>query len=158
MLSANIDTTALVALLDSHFNARFRFLYDTANNPFEGGEYTIFALKDEVHDRQVAVRVPKSPPGPITSMMMQSEIETRRRIDAARIDRFQPLLACDATADNDLKHPYMVIGWAQGNPVGWSGSIPKLEADRQNVLRAIANVCLDLLQVQESGMKYEDVS
>jgi hypothetical protein len=152
MPSTNIEAAALIALVQRCLGGHFEYIHDTADKPFQGGEYAIFALADEAQRRQIAVRVPKAQPGPLTSMRMEKEIDVRRRIDAARVRRFQPLLACDPTAENDLHHSFMILGWAQGHPLQWSESAPEHEVDRQKVLQAIADISLDLLQVHEQGM------
>jgi len=138
MPSLDIDAAALLTLVGRHLHGRFKYIHDTANKPLEGGEYAMYSLADEAQRLQVAVRVPKAQLGPITTMQMEREIDIRHRIDAAPVRRFQPLLACDPTADNHLHHPYMVIEWAEGHPLEWSESTPEREVDRQSVLRAIA--------------------
>ncbi|KAM3417083.1 hypothetical protein BST61_g8659 [Cercospora zeina] len=144
-LDTNLISTHISQLLGERFSA-------ASATPISGGEYSIIMLIDKSGEKRVSVRIPKASPSAITSLRVDLEAQIRKRIDDAKLDRFQPLLTYDITVDNPICHPFMVLGWADGRRLEWSATTPKCAAQREGVLRAIANTSLDLLQVQQPGV------
>ncbi|KAI1419465.1 hypothetical protein F5Y12DRAFT_247103 [Xylaria sp. FL1777] len=146
-----LDPSAIRTMAENLVGSTCHFILDTENNPFTGGEYVIYALENNPKSRRICLRIPRNPTGPYISLLLEREADFRRRIDAARVDLFQPLIAYDHTPDNSLHTPYLALGWADGSPLKWSDTNPAAECDRKHILRAIANASLDLLGIRQAG-------
>jgi hypothetical protein len=145
------QAAAVLAIANSLFGPQSEFSYTTDVNPYEGGEYRIYALLVEQGDRRVCFRIPKSPYNANTRFLVEQEIEFRRLIDAGPIKCFTRMIASDPTADNPLETCYLILEWAHGNKMLWFDYIPASERHRRKVLYAIANVSLDLLGIQKTS-------
>ncbi|KAK4038465.1 hypothetical protein C8A01DRAFT_17461 [Parachaetomium inaequale] len=146
----DLDLTAIRALVENLIQAPCHFILNTDRAPFCGGEYAIYALEDEEKSRRLCLRTPRNRTGCHVALVLEREAEVRRRIDAARIPLFQPLIAYDPTTENSIKAPYLALGWADGSPLKWSDAYPATN-DRKSVIQAVANANLDLLRVQQPG-------
>jgi hypothetical protein len=147
----DLNPAAILTLVENLIRAHCHFILDTDRAPFCGGEYAIYALEDEEKSRRLCLRIPRDRTGCHTALLLEQEAEIRRRIDAARIPLFQPLIAYDPTADNAIKAPYLALGWADGSPLKWSDAYPAAN-DRKSVIQAVSNASLDLLRVQQPGI------
>lgn len=146
------DPKAIEALMMSVLGSPPAFILNTDKNPFQGGEYVIYAMAIGEERRKVSVRIPRAIAGPHTNLQLSREVEFRRRIQLAEVDLFQPLLRYDSSHDNLLQSPYMILGWAEGRPMIWTDSFPAEEQQRRTVLQAVANASLDMLRVCETGL------
>lgn len=142
---------SILTVAESVLDSACHFTLGTATTPFTGGEYIIYSLENESKSRSICLRIPRDVTNPHVGFLVARETELRRRIDAARIPLFQPLLFADPTADNILKRPYLALGWAAGRPLIWNDTSPACQSDRQAILHAVANASLDLLQIQQLG-------
>ncbi|KAF6839195.1 hypothetical protein CPLU01_01933 [Colletotrichum plurivorum] len=88
------------------------FILTTEIKSYSGGEYLVYPL-ESICGRRICIRIPKET-HQHTGFQLEREADIRRRIDAAGIDLFQPLIAADPTADNSLHVPFMALGWADG--------------------------------------------
>ncbi|KAH6623399.1 hypothetical protein F5144DRAFT_595576 [Chaetomium tenue] len=111
-----LDPTAIRALVENLIAAPCHFILNTDTSPFRGGEYAVYALEDEGKSRRLCLRIPHNRVGCHVSPFLEHEAKLRRRVDAAKIDLFQPLIAHDSTTENSIKAPYLVLGWADGEP------------------------------------------
>ena len=152
MSTPNIDIRVLAGHISQVLGEVFFVPEDTNAIPISGGEYQIFQLTAESQVKRVSVRIPNAPLSAFTGLRLEREADIRRHIDAAALNRFQPLLACDCTINNPVDSPFMVLGWAEGRPLQWSPTLPKSPAQRAHVLRDIANTSLDLLHINQPGM------
>lgn len=146
-----IQTTAMTELVGSVLGSSPIFILGTDKEPFRGGEYIIYAMEVGEEHRRICIRIPKVATGPHTSLLLDREVDLRRRIELAKIHHFQPLITSDSSVNNPLQSPYMMLGWADGRPLSWSDSSPSQKELRRNVLRSVANASLDMLRVQDTG-------
>ncbi|KAB5558337.1 hypothetical protein GE09DRAFT_1237695 [Coniochaeta sp. 2T2.1] len=151
MKSSTPNSKSILTVAESLLDSACHFTLRTETAPFAGGEYIIYSLESESKARSICLRIPRAATNPHVGFLVAQEAGIRRRIDAAGIPLFQPLLSADPTADNILKTPYLALGWAAGKPLIWNDTSPACQSDRQTVLHAVANVSLDLLQIQELG-------
>ncbi|KAF6840012.1 hypothetical protein CMUS01_04061 [Colletotrichum musicola] len=93
------------------------FILTTETKSYSGGEYLVYALESTC-GRRICIRIPKET-HQHTGFQLEHEADIRRRIDAAGIHLFQPLIAADPTADNSLHVPFMALGWADGATLKW---------------------------------------
>ncbi|KAH6621341.1 hypothetical protein B0J18DRAFT_224216 [Chaetomium sp. MPI-SDFR-AT-0129] len=146
----DLDPTAIRTLVENLIGGPCHFIHDTNRTPFRGGHCAVYALEDEEHSRRLCLRIPHNRTCCHTALHLEDGARIRRHIDAAGIDLFQPLITYDHTTENLIKAPYLALGWADGKPLRWSDAFPATE-DRKSVIRAVANVSLDLLRVQQPG-------
>lgn len=128
-------------------------LSDEAGKPLVniGGECVIVAVQDDTHDRRLAFRVQRTSPR-FASRLILREVKHRRAIEEAGIVGFQRLITFDATYENAIGAPYILLEWAEGvGQLQWSGATPPCRDHRARVIRAVANVSLDLLKINCEG-------
>lgn len=147
------DANSISALAASLLGSPCRFILTTETKSYSGGEYLVYPL-ESTSGRRICIRIPKET-HQHTSFLLEHEADIRRRIDAARIHLFQPLIVADPKADNSLHVPFMALGWADGATLKWSDSNPASEDERRRFLRGVANATLDLLRIQETGVSPE---
>jgi hypothetical protein len=159
-ITAKVPTISKI--VESLYGSPPVFILDTEKTPFCGGEYAVFAVEIEQANveqakRRLCIRLPRLVTKLYTSLLLSREVDLRQRIESANVYPFQKLITFDASYDNALQSPYMILGWADGKPLSWTDSSP--EGDfRKTVLRKIANASLDLLKVSESGSSFHMVS
>lgn len=131
-------------------------LSDEAGKPLVniGGECVIVAVQQEdPHggDRRLAFRVQRTS-SRFASRLILREVKHRRAIEEAGIAGFQRLVAFDATYENGIGAPYILLEWVDGvGRLQWSGATPPYREQRARVIRAVANVSLDLLKINCEG-------
>ncbi len=97
-----------------------------------------------------AVRVPlysKSnlKPGAIPELVSYEMVTLRRLSDIEF--RWSPrLIGGDASYDNSIKHPYLVLTWIPGTPLEWTPAIPAQQEQRDKVLRQVVDLQLELVR------------
>jgi hypothetical protein len=139
------DLAASITGLPCHF------VYNTDKQPLSGGECIIYVLESLPTQQKLAIRIPRNRTGPHTQVLIEQEADFRQRVDKAALKYFQPLFRFSSTTENTLKTPFLAIGWVDGRPLKWSPYHPAAENERQDILRAVANASLDLLQINTSG-------
>ncbi|KAI1127471.1 hypothetical protein F5Y10DRAFT_194208 [Nemania abortiva] len=117
------------------------FLFETGNQPFSGGECIIFALEAN-NGQKIGVRVEKN----YTYAKVELEIQLLEAIKKARIAHLPSLIGYDLSSIP----PMIATAWAEGQTLQWSDSAPPRHV-RNNILKTVVEVTLDLLQIQESG-------
>ncbi|KAF6811184.1 hypothetical protein CSOJ01_05863 [Colletotrichum sojae] len=148
------NAISIHALAASLLSSPCFFILKTETESYSGGEYLVYPLESTC-GRRICIRIPKET-HQHTGFQLERETNIRRRIDAAGIDLFQPLIAADPTADNSLHMPFMALGWADGATLKWSDSNPASEDERRRYISGVANATLDLLRIQEAGKTASD--
>jgi len=128
---------------------RCHFIFDTAQNPFYGGENIIFVVEDSRRSR-VAVRVPRLE-GPYAARVVGVEALHRRAIEHEEIGRVQRMIGYSTSCENPVKAPFIALKWADGAHLQWTDSKPADEKDRRKVIHAIAQISMDMLTVRQNG-------
>ena len=120
-----------------------RFILGTEQRPFSGGECIIFAL--ESNTERFAIRVEQHFSS-LTRTKVEREIQLFEAIKKEGIPRLPSLVGFDL----ESVPPFIATRWADGFTLTWSDSSPPRHV-REDILKAIAEVNLDLLRVQEPG-------
>ncbi|KFY00197.1 hypothetical protein O988_03455 [Pseudogymnoascus sp. VKM F-3808] len=144
----NINLDGLQQDLSRLLGLQCQFIMDSLDRPFGGSECVIVVLKDEAGSKW-AVRFPlqfRAFPGHVVRTV-KKEVELRQAIEKAGIQRITKLKAISSTFDNPARFPFVVSEWAEGNQLRWTESYPALP-QRNEVIRSVAQVVVDLLQVQ----------
>ncbi|KAB5570378.1 hypothetical protein GE09DRAFT_1171077 [Coniochaeta sp. 2T2.1] len=102
MKSSTLNSKSILTVAESLLDSACHFTLGTETAPFAGGEYIIYSLESESKSRSICLRIPRDSTNPHVGFLVAQEAGVRRRIDAARIPLFQPLLFADPTADNEL--------------------------------------------------------
>ncbi|KFY67772.1 hypothetical protein V497_00236 [Pseudogymnoascus sp. VKM F-4516 (FW-969)] len=125
-----------------------QFIMDSRDRPFGGSECVIVVLEDEAGSKW-AVRFPlqfRAFPAHVVQKVKR-EVELRQAIEKAGIQGIMKLKAFSATFDNPARFPFIVSEWAEGMQLRWTESFPALP-QRNKVIRSLAQIVLNLLQVQ----------
>lgn len=123
------------------------FIQGTGHKPYAGGQCNVFALKDHL-DRCVATRVFRQP-GPSSVFILLNELKYRREIKRRKIKFFQDVISSSETGNQLIRNPFICLSWAEGEPLIWSDCVPEARSDRNNLIKKIANICLDLMSIRE---------
>lgn len=121
---------------------------------FAGGECRIFRLSFE-DEASVAVRVPhamhdSSPEGTIA--MLQTEVCILQTLESMDFRWAPRCRGASLTFENPVKHPFIVLTWADGFPLRWDESFPP-QPLRDTLLAQIASIQLSLIMCTlEHGM------
>lgn len=129
-------------------------LKDEAANPLicVGGECAVIPVQD-AYGHKIAFRLYRTS-ARFASKLASREVEFRRAIEQKGIRGFQRLLAFDTSHDNRAGLPYLALEWVEGvRQLQWTDTVPESRAHRAKVIQAIANTCLDLLQINREGEK-----
>ena len=127
-----------------------RFIFDTAQNPFYGGENIVFVVEDSRLSR-VAVRIPRLEAS-YAARVVEIEVLHRLAIEYEGIDRVQSMIDYSTSCENPIKTPFIALKWADGTHLQWTDSEPADERDRNKVIHAIAQISMDLLIVRQKGI------
>lgn len=119
------------------------FLFETGQRPFCGGECIIFAL--EATGRRIGVRIEQKFTQS-THVKVAREVQLLEAIRREQISHLPSLIGYDL----DSTPPMIATGWADGHKLEWTEFTPT-QPFRNNILKTVAKVTLDLLQIQESG-------
>lgn len=83
-------------------------------------------------------------------LTVKKEVELRLAIEKVGILGITKLNTFSATFDNPARFPFIVSEWAEGTQLRWTESYPAVP-QRDKVLRSVARIVLDLLQIQNKG-------
>jgi hypothetical protein len=113
---------------------------------FHGGECRVFKLsfKDEA---SVAVRVPHATNESNhddTIAIVQMEVRILETLEAKGFLWAPRCLGASLTFDNPVKHPFIVLTWAEGLPLSWDEHFPS-QPVRDALLGQIASIQLSLI-------------
>lgn len=147
----NINLDGLKEEMHRLLGLKCQFIMDTRERPFGGSECVIVVLKDEKESKW-AVRFPlqfRAFPEHVV-LTVRREAELRLAIEKAGIQGITKLKAFCATFDNPARFPFIVSEWAEGTQLRWTESYPAIP-QRDKVIRSVARVVLDLLQIQNKG-------
>ena len=122
---------------------------------FHGGECRVFKLsfKDEA---SVAVRV-LHPNDDIshdnTLATVQIEVRVLKELEAKGFPWAPRFLGASVTFDNPVKHPFILLAWAEGLPLSWDENSPP-QPLRDFLLGQMASIQLSLIQCTlRNGMR-----
>ncbi|CAC9892709.1 unnamed protein product, partial [Aureobasidium pullulans] len=130
------------------------FIQGTGHKPYAGGQCNVFALKDHL-DRCVATRVFLQP-GPSSVFILLKELKCRREIKRRKIKFFQDVISSSETGNQLIRNPFICLSWAEGEPLIWSDCVPEARSNRNNLIKKIANICLDLMSIREKCTSAKD--
>jgi aminoglycoside phosphotransferase (APT) family kinase protein len=125
------------------------FILDTEHHPYSGGECIIFAF--EAKGKRIGVRIERSFSS-ATRIKVEREIQLLQAITTERIPRLPHLIGYDL----ESTPPLIATSWADGDKLEWTDFSPPPQT-RKNILKNVAEVTLDLLEIQEPG-KRRDLS
>lgn len=125
------------------------FLYGTEQKPYSGGQCNVFVLKDH-RSCSVAVRVYRRQDSAST-YLLQNELKYRREIERLGLKYFQQIISFSETGNQLIRNPFICLDWVEGEPLTWSDHVPETRSKRNDLIEKIANICLDLLSIQEQG-------
>lgn len=111
---------AVVSTLAKGKKAVFRF--GTGESPFAGGQCHVYAVQ----------------------FLIEEEVSILKRLEECGFSRSPRVTDYDASFDNPIRFPYMVLTWAEGKPLEWSDSVPSRREDRNKVIRQMADSILEL--------------
>lgn len=147
----NINLDGLQQEMSRLLGLQCQFIMGSRDRPFGGSECVIVALEDEAGSKW-AVRFPlqfRAFPAHVVQTV-KKEVELRQAIEKAGIQGIMKLKAFSATFDNPARFPFVVSEWAEGTQLRWTDSYPALP-QRNKVIRSVARIVLDLLQIQNKG-------
>lgn len=131
-----------------------QFIMDTRQRPFGGSECVIVVLEYEKGSKW-AIRLPLQfrafPEHAV--LTVKKEADLRLAIEKAGIQGIMRLRAFSATFENPARFPFIVSEWAEGTQLRWTKSYPALP-QREKVLRSVARIVVDLLQIQNKDYPY----
>lgn len=119
------------------------FILGTKDNPFSGGECTIFALESRSCDR-LGIRLEHTP----SPDKVMKEVQHLEALRTAMIPHVPELIGYSIST---TPSPFIALKWADGTALRWTNSSLKPEY-RDRILKTVAQVTMDLLKVQEQGM------
>lgn len=122
-----------------------KFILDTRANPFQGGQRLVFALESGESQR-FAVRVDRNV-SEFTRSMTEEEIEMLKSMRNLQLPHLPSLVHYEL----EPSPPLVVTNWVDGHELTWSDATPAPHV-RRHVIRTIAEVTLDLLQIQRPGL------
>lgn len=96
-----------------------------------------------------AVRVPTYSKSDVKADLI-SELVSYEMVTLTRLSdiqfRWSPrLIGGDASFDNSIQHPYLVLTWIPGTPLEWTPAIPAQQEQRHKVLRQLVDIQLELV-------------
>ncbi|KAI0430527.1 hypothetical protein F5Y09DRAFT_226845 [Xylaria sp. FL1042] len=119
------------------------FILDTQYCPYSGGECIVFAF--EADGKRIGVRMEQNISA-ATHVKVEREIQLLEAIKREQIGHLPYLIGYDL----DSVPPLIATGWADGRELQWTDFTPPPQI-RNNILKTVAEVTLDLLRVQESA-------
>lgn len=125
------------------------FVKGTEHKPYSGGQCDVFALEDHI-GRCVVMRV-FCQQGPSSVFILVNELRYRREIKRNGIEFFQEVISFSEAGNQLIRNPFTCLTWAEGEPLEWSDCVPQARSERNDLIKKIANICLDLLSIQEAG-------
>lgn len=124
---------------------RCTFILDTEKNPFSGGECVIFAFEAQCPTKEkIGIRLEHTP----NIDKVKREVRHLEAINGLHIPHVPVLLGHSMSTEPS---PFIALKWANGSALNWTDSSPEVEV-RDRVLQTVAQVNMDLLNVQETGM------
>ena len=123
------------------------FIQGTEHKPYAGGQCNVYALNDHI-GRCVATRVFRRPDRS-SEFILSNELKYRREIKRCGIKFFEDIISFSEKGNQLIRNPFICLSWAEGEPLIWSDCIPETRSDRNNLIKKIANICFDLLSIQE---------
>lgn len=122
---------------------------------FHGGECCVFKLSFN-DTASVAVRVPHPHDDNShgnTIATLQIELDILKTLEAKGFLWAPRCLGANLTFDNPVKHPFLVLTWAEGHPLRWDEYYPPRSL-RDSLLGQIASIQLSLIQsTLQNGMR-----
>lgn len=125
------------------------FLHGTEQKPYSGAQCNVFALRDHI-GRIIAMRIYRSNHSTSTHLL-QNEVKRRREIERLGLKSFQQVISFSETGNQLIQNPFICLSWAEGEPLTWSDRVPETRSKRNDLIKKLANICLDLLSIQEQG-------
>ncbi|KAH0337199.1 hypothetical protein KCU81_g8173, partial [Aureobasidium melanogenum] len=125
------------------------FIHGTEEKPYSGGQCNVYALKDHL-GRCVAMRIFRQQ-DTSSVFILVNELKYRREIKRCGIKFFQDVISHCENGNQLIHNPFICLSWVEGEPLTWSDSVPKARSVRNDLIKEIANICLDLLSIQEEG-------
>lgn len=86
-----------------------------------------------------------------STYLLQNELKYRREIERLGLEFFQKIISFSETGNQLVSNPFICLTWAEGQPLTWSDSVPETRSKRNDLIKKLANSCLDLLSIQEEG-------
>ncbi|ATY58608.1 kinase-like domain [Cordyceps militaris] len=117
--------------------------------PFSRGQRLVFALESGESQR-FAVRVDRNV-SEFTRSMTEEEIEMLKSMRNLQLPHLPSLVHYEL----EPSPPLVVTNWVDGHELTWSDATPAPHV-RRHVIRTIAEVTLDLLQIQRPGISALD--
>ncbi|KFZ04010.1 hypothetical protein V502_10481 [Pseudogymnoascus sp. VKM F-4520 (FW-2644)] len=144
----NINLDGLQEEMCRLLGLQCQFIMDTRERPFGGSECVIVVLEDEEGSKW-AVRFPLQFRAfrDHVVLTVKREAELRLAIEKVGILGITKLNTFSATFDNPARFPFIVSEWAEGTQLRWTESYPAVP-QRDKVIRSVARIVLDLLQIQ----------
>ena len=112
---------------------------------FQGGECRIFKVRFQ--DRpSLSIRVGHPNQGDRQEIIDNVDMETRifRTLEAKGFSWSPRYRGAILTFDNPIKHPFMVLDWAEGFPLEWNDELPS-QPTRDTLLAQVAEIQLSLI-------------
>lgn len=112
-----------------------------------GGECRVFKLSFG-NEASVAVRVPHPDDNNShdnTIATLQTEVNILKTLEAKGFLWAPRCLGTSLTFDNPIKHPFIVLTWAEGDPLNWDECFPPRPI-RDYLLGQIASIQQSLIQ------------
>ncbi|WEW60409.1 hypothetical protein PRK78_005894 [Emydomyces testavorans] len=123
------------------------FRSKTLTQPLSGGHCQIYRLGFS-DNTNWAVRIPihlsSAPPEAVVSLLA-TEVKALQQLENCQFPWSPKLIGHDLTFDNPVGFPFLVLTWIPGNPLIWTASTPAKRADRDKVLKQMANIMLSLI-------------
>ncbi|KAK2764992.1 hypothetical protein FQN54_008691 [Arachnomyces sp. PD_36] len=144
------DTTSILNIVNllRADTASASFLFDTAENPFSGGQCLIYVVGFP-DGTTWGVRIPAHAshllPEVVTNEV-KNEVSILKHLETAGFSWSPRVIGYDCSFNNLLEYPYMVLTWVHGKPLKWSDSVPVRREDRRKVLSQMANIILELAE------------
>lgn len=149
-----IDLNGLQEEMCLLLSLKSQFVMSTRERPFGGSECVIVVLQDEEGSKW-AVRFQlqfREFPEHVV-LTVKKEVELRLAIGTAGVPGIPRLKTFSATFDNPARFPFIVSEWSEGGQLRWTESYSAI-SQRDKVIRSVALIVLDLLQIQNRGFPY----
>jgi hypothetical protein len=113
-----------------------------------GADSIIFALEDH-QSHQVGARIQRMS---TDSYVLMKEVEHLKAIENHKIPQFQKLLGYELHGNQLIRSPFMAVEWVVGTPLIWTDTSPVNVSQGDQVIHAVAQTTVDLLQIQKPGI------
>jgi hypothetical protein len=145
-IQTQICHQALSKPLDSPCSS-CKFILGTEQTPYHGGQCNVYALTDH-SGRHIAMRIFHEA-DESSAYILSSEMKYRREIERLGLAHFGKVISISETGTQLINKPFVCLNWVHGNSLVWNDFIPKERLERDKIIKTIANISLDLLDVQE---------